>query len=112
MFEQYDWHAQQLGEALPILSNTINQLVVWDRGQVKSFTELQYVNLKAARVQIGIYMVMFGLLFCLFVRTCFGARFFLLYYMQVMLMCYCACQCIENIIQNSIYFGGVEPLQQ
>lgn len=68
------------------------------------------MNLKAARVQIGIYMSMFGVVFILFVKTCLGARFFLLYYMQVMLMCYCACQVIENVLQNSIYFGGVEPL--
>ena len=27
-----------------------------------------------------------------------------------MLMAYCACQAIENLLQDSIYFGGVEDL--
>jgi hypothetical protein len=57
-------------------------------------------------------MSMLGVVVILFVKTCMGARFFLLYYMQVMLMCYCSCQVIQNVLQNSIYFGGVEPLQQ
>ena len=103
--------------ALPVLADSAmhlspHELVVWDRGQVKDMTELQRINLQAARVQIAIYLIMLGVLLALFVRTCLGARFFLLYYMQIMLMGYCCCQAIENILQDSIYFGGVMPLQQ